>query len=79
MASLLFIVSRDELGTYIYLTNAIAWESGGVILDRRIGDRRRIHQQATPERRNDDRRHRDVSRELQASGFALIRAPEADQ
>ena len=79
MADSLFIVSRDELGTYIYLTHALAWESADVVLDRRMGDRRRIHRQATPERRYGERRHRDISRELQASGLAQIRASEADQ
>jgi len=44
-----------------------------VILDRRKADRRRIHQRATPERRNGERRRRNVMTDLQKSGWALVR------
>jgi hypothetical protein len=44
-----------------------------VLLDRRKGDRRRIHQGATPERRQGERRRRDVATDLQKSGWARVR------
>jgi len=72
MAGLLFIVSAREPGTYAYLKYGVARSSGDVILDRRIGERRQIHQYAVrTERRNGDRRHRDITRELQAFGWAV--------
>jgi len=44
-----------------------------VLFDRRHGDRRRIHQPTTGERRQGERRHRDVIMDLQKSGWALVR------
>jgi len=71
MANLLLIVSRTKPGTFAYLK--LVSESGDVvILDRRESDRRRIRQPATPERRNGDRRRRDVMADLHKSGWALV-------
>jgi len=73
MVGLLFIVSATEPGTYAYVKYGVARRSGDVILDRRKQDRRRIHQDAAmPERRDGDRRHRDITRELQAFGWAVV-------
>src|SRR6267142_2059617 len=72
MASLLFIVSRTESGTYTYLRHALAKGSGDVIVDRRQGERRRVRQDVTCDRRYGDRRHRDVTGDLQTSGWALV-------
>ena len=72
MANLLLIVSRTKPGTFAYLK--LVSESGDVvILDRRESDRRRIRQPVTPERRNSDRRRRDVMADLHKSGWALVR------
>ena len=72
MANLLLIVSRTKPGTFAYLK--LVSESGDVvILDRRESDRRRIPQAVTPERRNGDRRRRDVMPDLNKSGWALVR------
>jgi hypothetical protein len=72
MAGLLLIVSRTKPGTFAYLK--LVSESGDVvILDRRESDRRRIHQQVTPERRNGERRRRDVMSDLHKAGWALVR------
>ena len=71
MADLLFIVSRTKPGTYNYMK--LVSENKDVILDRRNGDRRRSHRQATPERRHGERRRRDVMTDLQISGWALVR------
>ena len=43
-----------------------------VILDRRKMDRRRIHQLTTPERRRPERRRRDITTDLQKSGWAMV-------
>ena len=74
MAGLLFIVSPTEPGTYGYLKDGvIARMNCDLILDRRKEDRRRIRQDAAaPERRNGDRRHCDITRELQAFGWAVV-------
>jgi hypothetical protein len=72
MAGLLFIVSRTKPGTYTYM-KLVRENEDVVILDRRNGDRRRIYQRATPERRHSERRRRDVMTDLQTSGWALVR------
>jgi len=73
MAGLLFIVSAAAPGTYVYLKYGVARRSGDVILDRRKEERRQIHQDsAIPERRNGDRRHRDIAGELQEFGWAVV-------
>ncbi len=77
MADLVFIVSRTEPKQYFYLKHEFADESRDVVLDRRLGDRRRSLRPPLIERRHIDRRHRDVTRELQSSGWALVRRPVA--
>jgi hypothetical protein len=74
MASLLFIVSRTKPGTYAYM-KLVSESEHDVILDRRKVDRRRIHQRATPERRHGERRRRDITPDLQKSGWALVHPP----
>jgi hypothetical protein len=73
VASLLFIVSRTEPGRYSYLKHVFAGESGDVIVDRRTEERRRGGKPATADRRHGDRRQRDITRELESSGWALVR------
>ena len=69
----MFIVSATEPGTYVYLKYGVARRSGDVILDRRKEERRQIHQDsAMAERRQRDRRHRDITRELQAFRWAVV-------
>jgi len=75
MADLLFIVSRTEPKQYLYLKHVFADESRDVVLDRRIGERRRSLRPPQFERRHLDRRRRDVARELQSTGWALVRRP----
>jgi len=72
---LIFIVSRTEPRQYLYLKHVFADESRDVVLDRRMGERRRSLRPPPVEKRHIDRRQRDVSRELQASGWALVRHP----
>lgn len=72
MARLLFIVSRTKPGTYTYLK--LVNESGDieVVLDRRAADRRQVHRRTMPERRNGDRRRRNIMTDLAKSGWALV-------
>ena len=77
MADFLFIVSRNEPKQYLYLKHVYADENRDVVLDRRGGERRQ-GQRPPPlaERRNGvERRHRDITRDLQSSGWALVRRP----
>ena len=76
MADLVFIVSRTEPKQYFYLKHEFAGEGRDVVLDRRLGERRRSLRPPPVERRHIDRRHRDVTRELRSSGrVAFYRAP----
>jgi hypothetical protein len=71
MAGLLFIVARTKPGTYAYMK--LVSESDDVVLfDRRKGDRRRVQEHVTSERRHGERRHRDVTTDLQKSGWARL-------
>jgi hypothetical protein len=69
-----FIVSRTKPGTYHYM-KLVSESEHHVILDRRKGDRRQLHQPATPERRHGERRRHDIMTDLQKSGWALVRSP----
>jgi hypothetical protein len=73
MADLVFIVSRNEPKHYLYLKHEFADESRDVVLDRRAGERRRSQRPQPTERRHMQRRHRDVTWELQSSGWAVAR------
>src|SRR5439155_22136279 len=75
MADLLFIVSRTEPKQYLYLKHVYADESRDVVLDRRLSERRRTLRPPPVDRRRIERRHRDITRELQSSGWALVRRP----
>src|SRR4029453_13986357 len=73
MADLVFIVSRTEPKHYLYLKHEFVDETRDVVLDRRAGERRRSQGSVASERRHMQRRHRDVTAELQSSGWALAR------
>jgi hypothetical protein len=75
MADLVFVVSRTEPKQYFYLKHVYADESRDVVLDRRLGERRRTWGPPRAERRHIDRRQRDITRELQSTGWALVRRP----
>ena len=75
MAHLLIIVSRTRPAQHTYLQHIFGGMTGDVIVDRRAGERRRREGAATTERRHRDRRHRDITGELQLSGWALVRRP----
>jgi len=71
--SLLAVVAREELPKYTSLTRNFVSETMEVVLDRRGGERRRADSRVTMERRRTDRRHRDITTDLQTSGWALVR------
>ena len=75
MADLVFIVSRTEPKTYGYIKHVFADENRDVrvILDRRGRERLRRLRPLPTERRHMERRHRDVTEELQSSGWAVVR------
>ncbi len=77
MADLLFIVSRNEPKQYLYLKHVYADASRDVVLDRRGGERRqgRRPPPLAERRYGVERRRRDITRELQSSGWALVRRP----
>ena len=73
--SSILIVSRTEPSRFTYLKHVFASETVDVILDRRVEERRRLrlHKGAAAERRYEDRRQRDVTKDLQTYGWALSR------
>jgi hypothetical protein len=73
VAGMLLIVSRAEPQRYTYLKHVFG-EAAEVIVDRRAQDRRRPrHERAAAERRRTDRRQRDTTKDIEASGWALVR------
>ena len=70
----LFIVARDRADLYRYLSQTFAdAENVEVIWDRREGERRRLSNGASPDRRRRDRRHRgSVEADLRAVGYAFL-------
>jgi len=74
MADLVFIVARTELKQYLYLKQSWADERREVLLDRRTSERRwSLGPPPIERRRMERRRHRDITQELQSSGWALVR------
>jgi hypothetical protein len=70
---LLLIVSRTEPGHYTYLRRVFGGAAVDVILDRRMAERRQRLEEAAPDRRREFRRQRDISKDLQVSGWAVVR------
>ena len=72
---LAFIVSRTAPKTYMNIKRAFADEEREVrvILDRRECERRRRQALPQTDRRHGERRHRDVTGELQSTGWAMVR------
>jgi len=73
---ILIIVSREQPTTgrgaqYEYLKHLFEKDGIGVIVDRRVGERRRLVDRARPERSGRDRRRRDTTRDLQRFGWAM--------
>jgi hypothetical protein len=73
VALLLLIVSRSEPSRFTYLEHVFANETVDVILDRRVEERRRRHARLAAERRHEDRRQRDIAKDLRRDGWSLLR------
>ena len=73
MAILFLIVSRMEPERRTYLKYVFGNGTVDVILDRRLEERRRRQELVPAERRREDRRQRDVTKDLQTYGWALVR------
>jgi PAS domain S-box-containing protein len=70
--SCLIIVARDGPARYENLHSMFADSAIDVIVDRRVGERRRSGADASGERRRGSRRRRDISGDLQTRGWALV-------
>jgi hypothetical protein len=73
LARLLLIVSRTEPARFTYLRHVFGSETVDVILDRRVGERRQRVERPLLEKRGGDRRQRDLTKDLQSFGWALVR------
>ena len=75
MARLLVIVSRKEPSRTTYLKHVFTSETVDVILDRRgdEGRRRELRERAATEAPAEDRRQRDIAKDLQTYGWAVVR------
>jgi hypothetical protein len=73
VALLLLIVSRSEPSRFTYLEHVFGNETVDVILDRRVEERRRRHVRLAAERRHEDRRQRDIAKDLRGDGWSLLR------
>ena len=69
----LVIVARDNSARYESLRDTFAGEAADVIIDRRVGERRRAGASPEGERRHATRRQRDVTADLRLRGWALVR------
>ncbi|PYM52004.1 MAG: hypothetical protein DME14_01840, partial [Candidatus Rokuibacteriota bacterium] len=70
VARLLIVVSRTNPAQQTYLKHVFGSQTEDVILDRRVGERRRYPAPVAAERRRIERRQRDISQDLQISGWA---------
>ena len=73
MGRLVLIVSRTEPTRYTYFKHVFANDIIDVIVDRRVHGRRRREQPVADDQRRGDRRHRDIAKDLETSGWALVR------
>ena len=73
LALLLIVVSRTEPGRYRYLKHVFSGESVDVIFDRRVEERRQRRERVVVEQRRGGRRQHDVTKDLQAFGWAIVR------
>ena len=75
MPALLMIVARDQVMLYERLRLEFEGDDElTVILDRRLGERRRSNQPVAREQRRGDRRQSLVDNQLKRMGWATVRA-----
>ena len=70
---MLIVVSREQPAQYAYRKYLFEKEAIDVIVDRRAGERRQLMDRARSERRGRDRRQRDITKDLQRFGWAIVR------
>ena len=70
---LLIIVSRAHPAQCTYLKHAFGPDAVDVILDRRMGARRQRKNVRGVERRFRDRRHRDITKDIEKFDWAVVR------
>jgi hypothetical protein len=70
---LLLIVARETPARLTYFQHSFGSDSVEVIVDRRVGQRRRRDVLVAKESRRHERRRRDVTEELQRVGWTLVR------
>ena len=73
---MLIIVSQAHQAQYTYLKHAFEKEAMDVIFDRRAGERRQLaamDRARSERRRGRDRRQRDITKDLQKFGWAIVR------
>jgi len=77
---LLFIVSRDQRDLHAYLTKEFRRDEHiQVIVDRRVGDRRRrVEPPERDQRRGPRRRALTLDPQMRSAGFALVRPASED-
>ena len=73
MARLLIIVARTEPARYTYLKHVFGNEIVDVILDRRVEARRQRLERVAVEKRGQDRRQGDITKDLRTYGWGLVR------
>ena len=75
VAFLLVVVSRAEPSSFTYLKHVFASETVDVILDRRGHEGRRLglRERAATEKPDEDRRRRDITKDLQTYGWVVVR------
>jgi len=73
MSRLLLVVAREEPRRYAYFKHTYSGDTVDVIVDRRVTDRRRGERPVSSDRRQENRRRRDLSTDLQTFGWALVR------
>ena len=74
----LVIVARDGQSRFENLHSMFAGPGTDVIVDRRLGERRRSGAEAAGGRRQRNRRQRDISRELRTRGWSVVmRSPDS--
>src|SRR3989442_14311709 len=72
VARLLVVTARTDLARYAYLRLVMDSTIVGVVLDRRMGERRWRQKRVAAERRRLDRRQLDLTEDLRRSGWAMV-------
>src|SRR2546430_14658494 len=75
VARLLVVTARTDLARYAYLRLVMDSTTVGVVLDRRMGERRWRRKRVAAERRRLDRRQLDLTGGLRKSRWGMVSRP----